>query len=152
MERVRPGRERAELFLDALTALVDRERGEQTEEKNCTRVQAPVQVVAYRCEACAGVDVPTATGLKRLAPPDAEVVACDADRVDGRGHRRSSIPPRLRRQVLARDHHRCARCGRTGLLHVHHRMRRADEGRHSLENCVTVCGPCHRVHHALEGT
>lgn len=150
-ERVRPGRDRAELFLDALTALVESEHGEQTEERNCTRVQSPVQIVAYRCEKCDGVDVPTGSGLKRLSPADASAIACDADQVDAEGHKRSALPIRLRRQVLARDRHRCVRCGRTGWLHVHHRQRQADGGGHTLENCVAVCAPCHRVHHAMEG-
>lgn len=143
MERVRPGRDRAELFLDALSSLVDKERGEKTEEKNCTRMQ----VVAYRCDTCSGVDVPTPTGLKRLSPLDADTISCDATLVDREGRQRSSIPPRIRRQVLARDRSRCVRCGRTSLLHVHHRRRQADGGRHTLENCVTVCAPCHRLHH-----
>lgn len=135
----RNGQDRKTLFLAALDAL----EGKRAET-------APVQLMAYRCEACEGVGVPTPSGMRRLSPLRAETASCDAEVVDREGRKRSRIPPRLRRQVLARDGHRCVRCGRTGFLHIHHRRRQADGGAHTLENCVTVCGPCHRLHHAEE--
>lgn len=148
LDRLRPGRDRGQLFLDALAALVTQER-EQPEKK----IQTRVGIVAYRCEECDAIDVPAGAGLKRLHPVDADALACDADHIDRQGGRRSSIPPRIRRQVLARDRHRCVRCGSTRFLHIHHRHRRADGGQHTLANCVTVCAPCHRLHHArgIEG-
>jgi 5-methylcytosine-specific restriction endonuclease McrA len=146
MDRLRPGRDRAELFLEALAALVAAEQGEQPAEKTCTRVQ----VAAYRCDTCSGVDVATSSGLKRLDPLSADTATCDADHIDPQGAKRSSIPPRVRRQVLARDRHRCVRCGNTRFLNIHHRHRQANGGQHTLENCVTVCAPCHRLHHANE--
>lgn len=147
LERLQPGRDRAQLFLDALAALVAQE-GKQTEKK----IQTRVGIVAYRCERCEGVDVPTGDRLRRLEPVDAEALGCDADVVDRSGRKRSRIPPRLRRRVLARDRHRCVRCGQTRYLQVHHRRRQAEGGRHTLENCVTVCAPCHRLHHRQEGS
>lgn len=143
-EALRPGRNRSQLYVEALEALVQAES--KPAPRNGSRPAA--QIVAYRCESCSGVDVPAAGSLRRLDPVDAEVLACDGDQVDRKGRKRSSVPPRLRRQVLARDRHRCVRCGRSGPLHLHHRKPIASGGRHSLENLVTVCAPCHRHHHA----
>jgi 5-methylcytosine-specific restriction endonuclease McrA len=67
-------------------------------------------------------------------------------------HRRSraSIPPKLRREVLARDGHRCRRCGRTAHLNVHHRHKQEHGGAHTLNNCETLCRACHVVLHREE--
>jgi 5-methylcytosine-specific restriction endonuclease McrA len=52
------------------------------------------------------------------------------------------------RQVL--DHYgwRCARCGSTYLLQVHHRKFRSHGGTHRPENLEPTCGDCHRAIHA----
>lgn len=43
--------------------------------------------------------------------------------------------------VLRRDHHRCAYCGRTGTT-IDHVVPRAQGGRSTWENCVAACRPC----------
>ena len=50
---------------------------------------------------------------------------------------------RERQKVLARDGHRCVRCGSEEQLEVHHRVAAADGGPTSLGNCVTLCFDCH---------
>jgi 5-methylcytosine-specific restriction endonuclease McrA len=80
-------------------------------------------------------------------------VVCDAV-VDRPGTRNTAtIPPRIRRQVLARDRHRCRApgCGRTRFLEIHHVTPRARGGGHEPENLVTLCGACHRLWHERAG-
>jgi len=58
----------------------------------------------------------------------------------------------LRRNVYARDRHRCKRCGRKGgrrvALHAHHIVPLSQGGTNSIDNLITVCGACHRQIHA----
>jgi HNH endonuclease len=54
------------------------------------------------------------------------------------------------RRVLETYGWRCARCGRTYLLQVHHRQFRSHGGTHRPENLEPVCGFCHRLIHAHE--
>ncbi len=60
-----------------------------------------------------------------------------------------TIPPSVRRRVLARDSSRCAvpGCRHAVFLDVHHIEPRADGGRHHLDNLVTLCGAHHRAVH-----
>ena len=51
-----------------------------------------------------------------------------------------------RRAALERDGHKCARCGATGRLQVHHKQDREDSGGewdNSLDNLETLCLSCH---------
>ncbi|MFN2371472.1 MAG: HNH endonuclease, partial [Candidatus Krumholzibacteriia bacterium] len=61
----------------------------------------------------------------------------------------ATIPPSIRREVLARDRHRCQGpgCSRTRFLEVHHRTPRARGGTHEPANLVTLCASCHRLFH-----
>jgi len=52
---------------------------------------------------------------------------------------------RLTARVRARDGHRCARCGSTTDLQVHHLHAVADGGQHHETNLVTLCSDCHRA-------
>jgi hypothetical protein len=52
------------------------------------------------------------------------------------------------RRVLEQHGWRCARCGRTYLLQVHHRQFRSHRGTHRPENLEPVCWECHRRIHA----
>jgi 5-methylcytosine-specific restriction endonuclease McrA len=132
-----------ELLLAAFAALAEAE---------CTRVQIepPYQVVIYRCEECGATRLPDG---RPLAPAVAAQAACDC-RTQREGEpNRASIPPALRRQVLARDSHRCqARsCRSTRFLEVHHREPRRRGGRNSAANLITLCAACHRLLHESGG-
>lgn len=58
---------------------------------------------------------------------------------------------RARKEALARDRHRCQRCGSTNRLHVHHKIA-WEEGQpdpHALDNLETLCASCHRKAHPM---
>ncbi|MCP4573117.1 MAG: HNH endonuclease [bacterium] len=93
--------------------------------------------------------VPTNQGERKLGPADTERLQCDAI-ICRKGRRaKATIPPRIRREVLARDGHRCQSpgCDRTHFLEVHHRTPRAKGGTHDPANLITLCASCHRLHH-----
>jgi len=106
----------------------------------------PYQVVIYRCEECGGAHLPNG---QALAPAVAAQAACDCREQREGAPNRASIPPALRRQVLARDGHRCQApgCGATRFLEVHHREARRRGGRNSAANLITLCSACHRLLH-----
>ncbi|MEN8008399.1 MAG: HNH endonuclease, partial [Candidatus Krumholzibacteriota bacterium] len=74
---------------------------------------------------------------------------CDAAVCKHKGRNTTTIPPRVRREVLARDKNRCRApgCGRTRFLEVHHINPRQHGGTNHPENLVTLCGSCHRLWH-----
>jgi hypothetical protein len=103
-------------------------------------------VVIYRCEDCGAARLP---GGRPVALAVAAQAACDCrEQRDGEPNR-ATIPPSLRRQVLARDGHRCQApgCRATRFLEVHHREPRRQGGRNSAANLVTLCAACHRLLH-----
>jgi hypothetical protein len=57
---------------------------------------------------------------------------------------------RNREQVMVHSGGRCARCGGTSWLQVHHRRFRSHGGTHQPENLEPVCGPGHRRIHRSE--
>jgi len=106
----------------------------------------PYQVVVYRCEDCGAASLPDG---RPLAPAVAAQAACDCrEQRDGEPNR-AAIRPTLRRQVLARDGHRCQApgCRATRFLEVHHREPRWRGGRNSAANLITLCAGCHRLLH-----
>jgi hypothetical protein len=137
-----------ELLLAAFAALAEADCTRVQTEAECTRVQnePPYQVVIYRCEDCGAARL---TDGRPLAPVVAAQAACDC-RTQREGEpNRASIPPALRRQVLARDGHRCQApgCRATRFLEVHHREPRRRGGRNSAANLITLCAACHRLLH-----
>jgi len=53
--------------------------------------------------------------------------------------------------IKERDGNRCAHCGRTDNLHIHHRMLRSAGSDERACNRVTLCAFCHRwAHHNRE--
>jgi RNA-directed DNA polymerase len=49
----------------------------------------------------------------------------------------------LRLAVMERDHYRCAYCGSTSYLDVHHIRPRQQQGADQMDNLVTLCRSCH---------
>jgi len=131
-------RPRAALVLDGLAALDAAPRG---------LVGSPYQVKVSRCEVCNGVTV----AGRSVAPAAAEAMECDGIQIsaDPSVPNRSSIPPAVRRAVLARDGHRCATpgCGAVHFLEVHHIAPRRSGGTHDPGNLITLCSACHRFAH-----
>lgn len=95
-------------------------------------------------------------GLRvELDPADAACALCDAvdlGPVDAEPPARPkpTIPPRRRKQALARDGYRCVvpGCRSARHLDVHHIIPRALGGTHAAWNLVTLCSAHHRHHHA----
>ena len=58
-----------------------------------------------------------------------------------------AVPDGMRRRVLARDGHRCARCERKGSLQAHHVEWRSRGGETAMRNLVTLCSRCHALVH-----
>jgi hypothetical protein len=65
---------------------------------------------------------------------------------------RQSVPPALRRAVLARDRHRCTvpGCTHATFVDVHHVQPRSEGGRHEASNLRVLCSAHHRAVHRGE--
>ncbi len=139
-EQVRKRRttgDRAEILLEALASMGENfPRGKS---------DPPVQINVHQCVSCGKIEA----GGRELGRADAERVQCDAAVSEPGRRNTTTIPPRTRREVLARDRHRCQApgCGRTRFLEVHHRKSRARGGTHEPANLITLCAACHRLWH-----
>jgi hypothetical protein len=62
---------------------------------------------------------------------------------------KQSIPPAVRRAVLARDQHRCRvpGCTHVTFLDIHHIVPRSEGGSNDPKNTITICGAHHRAIH-----
>jgi 5-methylcytosine-specific restriction endonuclease McrA len=151
---------REELVLAAVEELVADRSPESTSESSednaptrhdCTRVHptTPYQIVIHRCDKCQTATLPTAAGRRRLSLAETAAIACDARVLELGRRNRSTIPPAMRRAVLARDGHGCQvpGCRHVQFLEVHHIVPRLVGGDHSPENLVTICSSCHRLLH-----
>ena len=131
---------KAELVLEGLGALTE------NPETRDTGV-SPCQIIAYQCDTCNT----TTINQRPIAAAAAEALSCDSIRVsaDPAVPNRATVPPSIRRAVLARDRHCCSTtgCSATRFLEVHHRTPRAAGGSNDLENLTTLCGACHRFAH-----
>jgi len=106
----------------------------------------------HKCPECNRQALHNSRGTFEAEPALLQAAACDAIVEGEDGSRRATIPPRLRRLVLARDGHRCQGpgCGHTKFLEIHHRIPSALGGRTEMENLVTLCSGCHRGLHQRE--
>jgi len=143
MAKVGPCADRAELLLEMMATFV--ETGDAPRGANAPGVQIHI----HECPTCSRATVTTPRGEIELPQSEAETVRCDAE-VHNPGKRNTStIPPRVRREVLARDRHRCRRkgCGHTRFLDIHHLTPRTRGGSNDPANLVTLCPACHRLAH-----
>lgn len=106
------------------------------------------------CESCergwqggAGHEIEVGPEVIGRARCDAEVIGSLDDAQPARVT--ATVTPRLRRQVLARDRHRCAvpGCRSARNLDLHHIEYQRDGGRHEMENLLTVCSGHHQLLH-----
>ncbi|MCP4571305.1 MAG: HNH endonuclease [bacterium] len=128
--------DRAELLLDALAALVESHEGPRGPSQ-------PVQIHVHDQGERMTIDG------RELGRTDAEHLKCDAVVCKPGERAKATIPPRGRREVLARDRHRCQSpgCSHTRFLEIHHKIPRANGGTNEPGNLVTLCAACHRLHH-----
>ena len=169
--------DRAELMLEALAALVEMKEVEVTDGADSTHRAAkrtprgvfrktsqrtprgvlacrpPVQIHVHENTATGRMTVQTDAGERELGRADAERMRCDAAVCEHGGRNTTTTAPRVRREVLARDRHRCRApsCRRTRFLEVHHIVSRQRGGSNRPENLVTLCGACHRLWHERGG-
>jgi hypothetical protein len=142
--------DRGELILEALAALVQISVEEKA-PRGALESRPPVQIHVHEKEG--KLSVQTDSGERSLSQADAERMRCDAAVSRPGARNTTTIPPRTRREVLARDHHRCrtSGCHRTWFLEVHHLVPRSRGGDNTAENLVTLCGSCHRLWHQRGG-
>jgi len=109
----------------------------------------PAQVIIYKCKDCGRAEVVTSQGRRTISPSTLERIECDAIVQTPEGHNRATIPPKVRRAVLARGGHRCQvrGCGRTQNLEIHHIRPRSEGGSNKPDNLAVVCGLCHPLLH-----
>jgi len=108
------------------------------------------QVHVRQCPDCGRFSASTSRGDLALGPGDAGRLTCDSRIDDPRtGRNMATIPPRVRRRVLARDGHRCqgSGCTNTRFLEVHHVLPRSRGGTNRPDNLITLCSACHRHIH-----
>jgi 5-methylcytosine-specific restriction endonuclease McrA len=153
--------DRGELMLEALAALLESKEIEsramtnhQNKEQSGTprgvfAGRPPVQIHVHEDKKTGRMTVQTDAGERELSKAESERMRCDANVCEHGGRNTTTIPPRVRREVLARDKHRCQApgCGRTRFLEVHHIVSRQQGGGNKAENLMTLCASCHRVWH-----
>jgi hypothetical protein len=140
-------------------AALDRSRAAPDAEARAPATYAGSSTPRYQiaitvCPSCDRAEQHAGGTSHQLAPAQLERVRCDAIELgrvdDGRPPRASStIPPRIRRAVLARDKGRCTIPGCTSscFIDVHHIKWRSRGGNHKLQNLTTLCGLHHDAIH-----
>src|SRR5512140_1698893 len=116
----------------------------------------PVHQIAYQqCQDCRRVTQDGAGREIDVAPEVFERASCDAKNIgslDAATPERATttVTPRLREQVFARDHYRCIApgCRSARNLEVHHIIEQAQGGPHELWNLCLLCGGHHAALHA----
>ena len=110
---------------------------------------APFQIHVHRCPECSKRSVQTSRGELEISEADAKRTECDARIKQPGKPNTATIAPGRRSDVLRRDRYRCRApgCGNNRFLEVHHIQPRSRGGGNKLENLVTLCSGCHRLHH-----
>ncbi len=136
--------DKAELMLEGLAALVE---SKEKTPRGALAGRPPVQIHVHETEG--KMTVHTDSGEHELKKTETERMRCDAAVARQGGRNTTTIPPRIRREVLARDGRRCRApgCERTRFLEVHHVVPRANGGINNPENLITLCSSCHRLWH-----
>jgi len=111
----------------------------------------PFQVHVHQCPDCGKSTVQTSRGEMEMSQADTERAECDGQ-IKRPGRRNTAtIPPGRRTEVLERDRFRCQApgCGNSRFLEVHHIKSRSRGGGNELDNLITLCSGCHRLHHEV---
>ncbi|MBC8425217.1 HNH endonuclease [bacterium] len=107
------------------------------------------QIHIHQCPECEKATVQTSKGELELGQSELNRAQCDCriGRLDERNT--TSIPPAVRRLVLARARHKCQHpgCNHTRFLEVHHIVPRSQGGTNDPENCTCLCSACHTLLH-----
>jgi hypothetical protein len=114
----------------------------------------PTQVAYMICPTCEAATVDGAGMIADVSAETRERVLCDCDDLGDLAAASpervtASITPRIRRQVMARDHGRCTvpGCRSTFGLQIHHLEHQRDGGTHHVSNAICLCFLHHKFHH-----
>jgi len=151
------GLDRVNTLLAGLDSLVQgtsnpaTESNEKTSDESTRRrvFPPPFQIHVHRCPECGKSTVQTSRGEMEISTADAERAECDG-RIKRPGQSNTAtVPPARRTEVLERDRFRCRApgCDNSRFLEVHHVKPKSRGGGNELENLITLCSGCHRLHH-----
>ena len=150
-------------------AVLENERGERITDDEflqtlCRSVFAPAtadtptkpahQISISTCKECkrswqagAGRDVEVDAATVDHARCDADFIG-DLD-AETPARTTSSVTPRIRKHVFARDHHRCSvpGCRSARHLEIHHVVHQVDGGGHHPSQITLLCFGHHQLHH-----
>lgn len=135
-----------------LELLHDSEAHGGTEESHSGVTPPNYLIVMLACPDCGKAAIPTGQGEVSVGEALLRAGQCDAVIEDPEGNRRTTIPPRVRRQAFQRARFRCEARGCTNVhfLEIHHRKQVSGGGLRDLENLVVLCWQCHRDLHRAE--
>ncbi len=123
----------------------------QSEEECSTRVDVrpPVQIHIHECPKCEGASVQTSKGELEISQAELERSQCDCQSSHPGKRNTTSVPPSVRRLVMARARHQCQRagCSHARFLEVHHIVPRSMGGSNDSDNCICLCSACHGLYH-----
>lgn len=144
MARIGHKGNKADLLLDMMESYLE---ADENAPRGATGSRYQIHV--HECPTCAKAAVQTSHGEKELSASETEAARCDAQVHEAGKRNKSTIPPRVRREVLARDRHQCRRkgCNHNRFLDIHHIVPRFKGGSNDPANLITLCSSCHRLWH-----
>jgi 5-methylcytosine-specific restriction endonuclease McrA len=109
----------------------------------------PVQIHIHECPECEKATVQTGKGEMEISKVELGRAQCDCQVSRPNKRNTASIPPSVRRTVLARARHKCQRagCSHTQFLEIHHTVPRSMGGSNDPDNCTCLCSACHGLVH-----
>ena len=140
--------DKVEAMLEMMAAYVS---GPETSPRGdvAGATRPPAQIHIHQCPDCSKSTIVTSKGELEIGKAELERALCDCQVVLPGKRNTASIPPAVRRRVLAHYRHRCQRpgCGHTQFLEVHHLVPRSLGGPNDLENLICLCSACHKLLH-----
>jgi hypothetical protein len=119
-----------------------------------TSSRPPAQVAFTICQTCARGTQDGAGIVVDVDAATVQRVLCDAEflgeaTAESPSRMTASVTPRIRRQVLARDHHRCAvpGCRNSRFVTIHHLWWQCLGGGHKTSNLTCLCQAHHDMLH-----
>ncbi len=141
--------------VEALLAVMEECIASESREECSTRVDVqpsirpPVQIHIHQCPECEKAAVQTGKGELEISHDELERAQCDCQTSRPGKRNTTSIPPSVRREVMARARHKCQRagCSHSQFLEVHHIVPRSMGGSNDPDNCICLCSACHGLYH-----
>ena len=141
--------DKVEAMLQIMASFVADEKNPRGLISTTGATKPPVQIHIHKCEECAKPTVQSSKGELELGAAELEQAECDCQ-ISRPGQRNTtSIPPKTRREILAKYRHKCQRpgCGHTRFLEAHHKVPRSEGGTNDPKNLTCLCSACHKLLH-----